>query len=43
MGHLFAKNAGYKKTFTPVSESSAQFEQKTLLEEQHRAALSKYR
>ena len=34
MGHLFAKNAGYKKTFTPVSESSAQFEQKTLLEEQ---------
>ena len=43
LGHLFAKNAGYKKTFTPVSEASAQFEQKSLLEEQHRAALSKYR
>jgi len=43
LGHLFAKNAGYKKSFTPVSEASAQFEQKALLEEQHRAALSKYR
>ena len=41
--HLFAKNAGYKKTFAPVDQSTPAFEQKTLLEEQHRAALSKYR
>jgi len=41
--HLFAKNAGYKRTFQPVDKGSAQFEQKVILEEQHRAALSKYR
>jgi len=43
LSHLFAKNAGYKKTFAPLGEGSTQFEQKTLLEEQHRAAVSKYR
>jgi len=41
--HLFAKNAGYKKSFAPVDQNTPQFEQKVLLEEQHRAALSKYR
>ena len=41
--HLFAKNAGYKRSFQPVEQSTPQFEQKVLLEEQHRAALSKYR
>ena len=41
--HLFAKNAGYKRSFMPVEENTQQFEQKVLLEEQHRAALSKYR
>jgi len=41
--HLFAKNAGYKRSFAPVDENTPQFEQKVLLEEQHRAALSKYR
>ena len=34
LAHLFAKNAGYKKTFTPVDENSAAYEQKSLLEEQ---------
>ena len=33
----------YKAAFTPVETSSAQYEQKVLLEEQHRAALAKYR
>jgi len=41
--HLFAKNAGYKRSFAPVEENTPQYEQKVLLEEQHRAALSKYR
>ena len=41
--HLFAKNAGYKRSFQPVEQNTPQFEQKVLLEEQHRAALSKYR
>jgi len=41
--HLFAKNAGYKRSFAPVEQNTPQFEQKVLLEEQHRAALSKYR
>lgn len=41
--HLFAKNAGYKRSFMPVEENTPQFEQKVLLEEQHRTALSKYR
>jgi chromosome segregation ATPase len=41
--HLFSKNAGYKKSFAPVEQNTPQFEQKVLLEEQHRAALSKYR
>jgi len=41
--HLFSKNAGYKRSFAPVEENTPQFEQKVLLEEQHRAALSKYR
>merc|ERR1719152_347685 len=43
LSHLFSKNAGYKQTFAPVERGSAQLEQKLLLEEQHRAALSKYR
>ena len=43
LGHLFEKNAGYKQSFAPVSSKTPQFEQKVLLEEQHRAALSKYR
>jgi len=41
--HLFAKNAGYKRSFAPVEQNTPQYEQKVLLEEQHRAALSKYR
>ena len=41
--HLFSKNAGYKRSFQPVDENTPQYEQKVLLEEQHRAALSKYR
>jgi len=41
--HLFAKNAGYKRSFQPVEKASPQYEQKVILEEQHRAALSKYR
>merc|ERR1719198_1506176 len=41
--HLFSKNAGYKRSFAPVEQSAPQYEQKVLLDEQHRAALSKYR
>ena len=41
--HLFAKNAGYKRSFMPVEQNTPQFEQKVLLEEQHRTALSKSR
>jgi len=41
--HLFAKNAGYKKSFEPISKNTPQYEQKMFLEEQHRATLSKYR
>mmetsp|Transcript_3573 Transcript_3573/g.9535 ORF Transcript_3573/g.9535 Transcript_3573/m.9535 type:complete len:880 (+) Transcript_3573:71-2710(+) len=41
--HLFSKNAGYKRSFAPVEQNTPQYEQKVLLEEQHRAALSKYR
>ena len=43
LSHLYSKNAGYKASYTPVETSSAQYEQKVLLEEQHRAALAKYR
>jgi len=43
LAHLFAKNAGYKQSFQPVDSKTPQYEQKVLLEEQHRAALSKYR
>lgn len=43
LNHLFAKNAGYKASFEPVERQGPQFEQKLLLDEQHRAALSKYR
>jgi UDP-glucose:O-linked fucose beta-1,3-glucosyltransferase len=43
LNHLFAKNAGYKASFDPVEHKSPQFEQKLILDEQHRAALSKYR
>lgn len=41
--HLFSKNAGYKRSVTPAESSTPAFEQKLLLDEQHRAALSKYR
>ena len=43
LSHLFSKNAGYKRSFAPVEQNTPQYEQKVLLEEQHRAALSKYR
>ena len=43
LSHLFAKNAGYKRSFAPVESNTPALEQKLLLEEQHRAALSKYR
>merc|ERR1711998_532212 len=41
--HLYDKNRNYKASFAPIDTTSAPFEQKLLLEEQYRAALSKYR
>mmetsp|Transcript_21284 Transcript_21284/g.48925 ORF Transcript_21284/g.48925 Transcript_21284/m.48925 type:complete len:652 (-) Transcript_21284:377-2332(-) len=43
LAHLFSKNAVYKQSFAPVDKKTAAYEQKLLLEEQHRAALGKYR
>merc|ERR1711998_204931 len=41
--HLYDKNRNHKASFAPIDTTSAPFEQKLLLEEQYRAALSKYR
>jgi len=43
LAHLLSKNAGYKQSFAPVDPKTPHYEQKVLLEEQQRAALSKYR